>query len=180
MKNPKRLAVYPGSFDPLTLGHVDLIRRSASLFDAVIVAVSNNSAKQHTFSAAERLAMVENAVAGLPNTSADAYAGLLVDYLRKLRARILIRGLRAVSDVDYEFQLASMNRRLLGSVETVFLMPDEKHTYLSSSTVKEIARLGAPVAGFVSPFVARHLRRKFATTSHSSQSKEGTVPQSGT
>ncbi len=156
-----RLAVYPGSFDPLTKGHLDIIQRACRLFEFVIVAISNNSAKKHTFSVVERIDMVEDAIKGLPNADADTYGGLLVNYLRAKKARVLIRGLRAVSDMEYEFQLASMNRRLHGDVETVFLMPDEQYTYLSSSIIKEVARLGAPVEAFVPPSVARRLKKKF-------------------
>lgn len=156
-----QLAVYPGSFDPLTRGHLDIIERACRLFDSVIVAVSNNPAKKHTFSVDERIQMVEAATRGLPQADVDTYSGLLVDYLKAKKARILIRGLRAVSDMDYEFQLASMNRHLYGDAETVFLMPDERYTYLSSSIVKEIARLGAPTESFVAPQVSRLLRKKF-------------------
>jgi pantetheine-phosphate adenylyltransferase len=156
------LAIYPGSFDPLTRGHLDIIQRTSRIFDAVIVAVIHNPAKRHTFSVAERLRMAEDAIRHIPNTRADTYSGLLVDFLKARKARVLIRGLRVVSDMDYEFQLAEMNRRLWSTVETVFLMPDDKYTYLSSSMVKELAQLGAPVDEFVTPFVARQLARKFA------------------
>lgn len=156
-----RLAVYPGSFDPLTKGHLDIIQRACRIFDAVIVAVSNNPSKKHTFSVDERIAMVKGSLKGLTNAKVDTYSGLLVDYLKVKKAGILIRGLRVVSDMDYEFQLASMNRRLYSAVETVFLMPDERYTYLSSSVVKEVAGLGASVDDFVSPAVSRLLRQKF-------------------
>lgn len=156
-----RLAVYPGSFDPLTRGHLDIIQRASRLFDHVIVAVLNNAAKKSTFSVAERIAMIESAVREIPNADVDTFSGLLVDYLRLKKARVLIRGLRVVSDMDYEFQLASFNRRLFKEVETVFLMPDDQYTYLAASMVKEVARLGAPVDHFVTPSVARALRRKF-------------------
>ncbi len=156
-----RLAVYPGSFDPLTRGHLDIIQRACRLFDHVTVAVTNNAAKKHTFSVAERIAMVEASIGELPNTDVDTISGLLVDYLRQKKARVLIRGLRVVSDMDYEFQLASFNRRLYKEVETVFLMPDDQLTYLAASMVKEVARLGAPVDSFVTPPVARALKLKF-------------------
>ena len=156
-----QLAIYPGSFDPLTKGHLDIIQRASRLFDQVIVAVSNNPSKKNTFSVHERIQMVEEALRGLPNASVDTYAGLLVDYLKSKKARILIRGLRVVSDMDYEFQLASFNRRLYKEVETVFLMPDDQLTYLASSMVKEVARLGASVDAFVTPYVARQLRVRF-------------------
>ena len=156
-----RLAVYPGSFDPLTKGHLDIIQRAARLFDAVIVAVSNNPSKKHTFSVSERIDMVEASIRDLPNVDVDTFSGLLVDYLRAKKSHILIRGVRVVSDMDYEFQLASFNRRLYKDVETVFLMPDEQYTYLAASMVKEVARLGAPVDAFVGPIVARRLKLLF-------------------
>ncbi len=156
-----RIAVYPGSFDPLTRGHLDIVQRAARIFDHVIVAVSNNASKRHSFSVSERIEMVEDAIRGLPNADADTFTGLLVDYLKRKKARVLIRGLRVVSDMDYEFQLASFNRRLNKDVETVFLMPDDQHTYLASSMVREVARLGADTDAFVTPFVSRRLKLKF-------------------
>ena len=155
------LAVYPGSFDPLTKGHLDIIERACRLFDRVLVAVSDNPAKRHTFSARERVEMVDSAIARLRNAETDTFHGLLVDYLKKKKAKILIRGLRVVSDMDYEFQLASFNRRLYKEVETVFLMPDEQYTYFASSMVKEVSRMGASAEPFVTPYVARSLRKKF-------------------
>lgn len=157
-----RPAVYPGSFDPLTLGHLDIIERASRLFGHVIIAVLDNPSKKHTFRVAERLAMVRRAIRGLPNARADSFSGLLVDYLKDKRAKVLIRGLRVVSDMDYEFQLASFNRRLYKEVETVFLMPDDQYTYLASSMVKEVARLGAPVEAFVPPHVSERLRHRFS------------------
>lgn len=156
-----RIAVYPGSFDPLTRGHLDIIQRTSKLFDQVVVAVSNNATKKHLFSVSERLEIIEEAVRAMPNVDVDTIPGLLVDYLKSKKARILIRGLRVVSDMDYEFQLASFNRRLYKEVETVFLMPDDQYTYLASSMVREIARLGAGAEQFVTPFVARKLQLKF-------------------
>jgi len=156
-----QLAVYPGSFDPLTKGHLDIIQRTCRIFDRVIVAVSNNPGKKHTFSVAERIRMVKTSLRGLPNAEVDAFSGLLVDYLKAQKARILIRGLRVISDMDYEFQLASFNRRMYQEVETVFLMPDEQYTYFASSLVKEVCQRGAAVDAFVTPPVARMLRRKF-------------------
>ena len=156
-----RIAIYPGSFDPLTRGHLDIVRRAAKVFDRVIVAVSNNAEKKHLFSVSERLEIIEETIRGLVNVEADTFTGLLVDYLKRKKARVLIRGLRVVSDMDYEFQLASFNRRLYEEVETVFLMPDDRHTYLASSMVREIARLGAGTGAFVTPSVARRLKLKF-------------------
>lgn len=155
------IAVYPGSFDPVTLGHLDLIERAARMFDGVIVAVSNNPAKKHTFSVDERIEMLESAMRGIPQAEVDTFSGLLVDYLKAKKASIIIRGLRVVSDLDYEFQMASMNRHLHPKAETVFLMPEERYTYLSSSMVKEVGRMGAPLDAFVPPFVARKLQLKF-------------------
>jgi pantetheine-phosphate adenylyltransferase len=156
-----RIAVYPGSFDPPTLGHVDIIQRASRIFDHVTIAVSNNASKRHAFSVSERIEMVEEATRGIPNTDVDTFTGLLVEYLRRKKSRVLIRGLRVVSDMDYEFQLASFNRRLNKEVETVFLMPDDQLTYIASSMVREVARLGAGVDQFVTPFVARKLKLKF-------------------
>ncbi len=156
-----RIAVYPGSFDPLTRGHLDIIQRASKLFDHVIVAVSNNASKKHAFSVAERLDMLEESIRPMPNVDVDTISGLLVDYLKRKKVRVLIRGLRVVSDMDYEFQLASFNRRLYRDVETVFLMPDDQYTYLASSMVREIARLGAGAEAFVTPYVARKLKLKF-------------------
>ncbi|MEK7384708.1 MAG: pantetheine-phosphate adenylyltransferase, partial [Elusimicrobiota bacterium] len=150
-----------GSFDPLTRGHLDIIQRASQLFDQVIVAVSNNATKKHLFSVSERLDIVEEAIRPFPNVDVDTITGLLVGYLRAKKAKILIRGLRVVSDMDYEFQLASFNRRLYKDVETVFLMPDDQYTYLASSMVREVARLGADTEQFVTPFVARKLKLKF-------------------
>ncbi len=158
-----RIAVYPGSFDPLTKGHLDIIQRASKIFDQVIVAVSNNASKKNVFSVSERIEMVEESIRSLPNVDCDTISGLLVDYMRKKKAKVLIRGLRVVSDMDYEFQLASFNRRLNKDVETVFLMPDDQYTYLASSMVREIARLGAGTDQFVPPFVARRLKLKFGS-----------------
>ena len=156
-----RIAIYPGSFDPLTRGHLDIIQRASKLFDHVIVAVSNNASKKHVFPVSDRIEMVEESIRNLPNVDCDTFTGLLVDYVRQKKAKVLIRGLRVVSDMDYEFQLASFNRRLNKDVETVFLMPDDQYTYLASSMVREIARLGAGTDQFVPSFVARKLKLKF-------------------
>lgn len=163
-----RVAVYPGSFDPVTRGHLDIIERACRLFDRVIVAVSTNPAKRHVFSVDERLRMLEGSLGRRSNVETDTFSGLLVDYLKARKVRTVIRGLRVLSDLDYEFQMAAMNRRLLPDVETVFLMPDEAYTYVSSSFIKDVARLasGARWAGerleaFVTPAVTARLRRKF-------------------
>lgn len=156
-----RIAVYPGSFDPVTRGHLDLVERACGLFDRVIVAVSNNLVKKHVFSLEERMRMIEDSLRHFPQVEVDTFSGLLVDYLKARKAHIILRGLRAVSDMDYEFQMASMNRRLYPEAETVFLMPDEQYTYLSSSAVREVAMMGGALDAFVPPPVLKRLRRKF-------------------
>jgi len=155
-----KVAVYPGSFDPVTNGHLDIVARACKIFDRVIVAVLENPAKRYTFSKQERLGLLREALKGKKGVEVDSFSGLLVDYLRRKGVRMVIRGLRAVSDLDYEFQLASVNRRLLGDIETVFLMPAERHTYLSASIVREIALMGADVSSLVPPAVARALRAR--------------------
>jgi pantetheine-phosphate adenylyltransferase len=157
-----RTALYPGSFDPLTNGHIDIIERAAKLFDHVIVAVARNDGKQPLFSLKQRLQLVQRALKGLPNAEADSFDGLLVDYAEKRSVQAIIRGLRAVSDFEFEFQLALMNRKLNGRVETIFMMPRETYTFLSSRIVKEIARLGGNVESFVPDHVRLALARKFA------------------
>lgn len=151
-------AMYPGAFDPITLGHEDLVRRAATLFDKVVVAIAANPGdKAPMFSVAERVAMAEAALCEIDNVEVTGYAGLTVDYARKHGLRVIIRGLRAVSDFEYEFQLANMNRHLTDEVETAFLTPTEKYTFISSSLVREVARLGGDVSEFVSPKVKRAL-----------------------
>lgn len=153
-------AVYPGSFDPVTNGHFDLIQRSAALFDDVVVAVLNNVGKQALFSVAERVEMLEAVCRGVPNASVTTFDGLLVDFVERQGAVVIVRGIRAVSDYEYELQMALMNRRLSSRVETVFLMPAEAYSYLSSRLVKEISLLGGSVAGLVPPLVEERLRRR--------------------
>ncbi|MDR3460499.1 MAG: pantetheine-phosphate adenylyltransferase [Verrucomicrobiae bacterium] len=155
-----RIAIYPGSFDPLTNGHLDVVQRAAKLFDRVVVAVAKNEGKHPLFTAAERMRMVTEAVAGLPNVEADAFDGLLVEYVAAKKARAVVRGLRAVSDFEFEFQLALMNRKLDENIETIFMMPKDTYTFLSSRIVKEIARLGGDVSQFVPPNVQRALKKK--------------------
>ena len=159
-----RTAIYPGSFDPFTNGHLDLVHRAAKLFDQVVVAVAKNEGKTPLFSHAERLEQVRLAIKGLPNVVADAFDGLLVDYVDKRGGQAIIRGLRAVSDFEFEFQLALMNRKLNERVETIFMMPKETYTFLSSRIVKEIARLGGDVSSFVPGHVVNALRRRFGGT----------------
>jgi len=154
--NHKRVAVYPGVFDPVTLGHLDIIRRGAALFDRLIVAVANNPAKQSLFAAEERVAMVRQAVKDIPGVVVDAYEGLTVEYVRGHGASVILRGLRQHSDFEYEYQLALANRTISG-VETLFVMADEKVSYISSNLVREVARLGGDVSRFVPPEVAKAL-----------------------
>jgi pantetheine-phosphate adenylyltransferase len=156
----KRTAIYPGSFDPLTNGHLDVIQRAARLFDRVIVAVAKNDSKHPLFTLAERTALVKKAVAGLPNVDTDSFDGLLVEYVAAKKARAIVRGLRAVSDFEFEFQLALMNRKLDEQIETIFMMPKDTYTFLSSRIVKEIARLGGNVSPFVPPNVQAALKKK--------------------
>jgi pantetheine-phosphate adenylyltransferase len=156
-----RTAIYPGSFDPLTNGHLDIIQRAAKLFDRVIVAVAQNEGKKPLFSLKDRLSLVQQSLGEFPNVKADSFDTLLVDYAAKQNGQAIIRGLRAVSDFEFEFQLALMNRKLNGSVETIFMMPRETYTFLSSRIVKEIARLGGNVECFVPPHVQTALKRKF-------------------
>ena len=158
-----RTAIYPGCFDPLTKGHLDLVQRAAKLFDHVIVAVAKNESKMPLFALAEREALVKKAVAHLPNVETDSFDGLLVEYVAARKARAIVRGLRAVSDFEFEFQLALMNRKLDENIETIFMMPKDTYTFLSSRIVKEIARLGGNVSEFVPEHVQTALRKKLKT-----------------
>jgi pantetheine-phosphate adenylyltransferase len=157
-----RIAIYPGSFDPPTRGHEDLIRRSLLLADRLVVAVAVNVAKQPLFPTEERLAMLRGAIGPDPRIEFVAFEGLLADFARKVGASVVVRGLRAVSDFEYEFQMALMNRQLHPSLETVFLVPALDLTYLSSSLVREVARFGGDVSALVHPAVAQALRARFA------------------
>ena len=156
-----RIAIYPGSFDPPTRGHEDLIRRSLSLADQVIVAVAVNSAKQPLFTVPERLEMLRETMDGDPRIRFEAFDGLLAEYAKRVGATVIVRGLRAVSDFEYEFQMALMNRQLHPSLETVFLVPAVDMTYLSSSLVREVARFGGDVGALVHPAVAVALKKCF-------------------
>ena len=157
-----RTAIYPGSFDPFTNGHLDVVQRAAKLFDNVVIAVARNQDKKPLFSLPERLELVKKSIGHLPNVTADTFDGLLVDYVVRQQARAIVRGLRAVSDFEFEFQLALMNRKLNENVETIFMMPKDTYTFLSSRIVKEIARLGGDVAVFVPDHVQTALNEKFA------------------
>jgi len=161
-----RRAIYPGSFDPVTNGHLDIIERARKLFDEVIVAVAHNDEKQPLLPLKERLDLLRETAGKIDNVRIAQFKGLLVEFARAEKAGAVIRGLRAVSDFEFEFQMALMNRKLDAGVETIFLMPKEEYTYLSSRIVKEIARLGGDVSGFVPPAVAATLSKKFAP-SHS-------------
>lgn len=160
MARRARTAVYPGSFDPITYGHVDLIRRGLRIADSLVVGVLGNPVKSPLFSTEERLRQVQIVLRGIRGVRVVAFDGLLVDFLRRERADLILRGLRAVSDFEFEFQMALMNRRLNRTAETVFLMPAETYTYLSSSVVKEIARFGGSVRGLVPPHVECALRER--------------------
>ena len=159
-----RLAVFPGSFDPLTNGHVDIILRSARLFERIVVAVLVNQDKQALFAPDERVAMIRDVFREYPNVEAESFNGLLVEYGRRRRASAIIRGIRAVSDYEYEFQMALMNRHLEPMLETVFMMPAEQYTYLSSRLTKEVFSLGGNVSGLVPPAVEARLKQKQKAT----------------
>jgi pantetheine-phosphate adenylyltransferase len=161
-----RRAIYPGSFDPVTNGHLDVIERARKLFDEVIVGVAHNDQKNPLFSLDERLGFLKGALKGIKNVEIAPLHGLLVDFAMTRKANAVIRGLRAISDFEFEFQMALMNRKLEARVETIFLMPKEEYTYLSSRIVKEIARLGGDVSDFVPARVANALAKKLGMTKH--------------
>ena len=156
-----RRAIYPGSFDPITNGHLDVIERARKLFDEVIVAVAHNDEKQALFSLEERLELLKTSIGNIDNVRIAQFDGLLVEFAAAQSASAVVRGLRAVSDFEFEFQMALMNRKLNSDVETIFLMPKEEYTYLSSRIIKEIARLGGDVSSFVPDVVAKALGNKF-------------------
>src|SRR5205085_7271668 len=153
-------AVYPGSFDPLTRGHEDLVRRASTLFDAVILAIADSKAKKPYFSLEERIAMAREVLADVKSLQVTGFSGLLTEFVRTQGARVVLRGLRAVSDFEYEFQPAGMNRNLYPVMETIFLTPSEQHMFISATLVREIATLGGDVSQFVHPLVARRLKKK--------------------
>ena len=156
-----RSVVYPGTFDPITNGHSDLVARAARLCDRVVLAVAKDTGKATTFAADERVALARQVCAELGNVEVIAFSGLLVDFARNLDVHVIVRGLRAVSDFEYEFQLAGMNRRMAPDIETLFLTPAEQYAYISSSLVTQIARLGGDVSAFVAPVVHAALRNRF-------------------
>jgi len=154
------VAIYPGSFDPVTNGHLDLIERGSKIFERLIVAVLQNLDKEPLFSVQERVEMLQEVVRPFPSVEVDIFHGLLVDYARKRGAGVILRGIRAISDYEYELQMALMNRKLESHIETVFMMPAETYSYLSSRLVREIARLGGSIQGLVPPLVEQRLRAK--------------------
>lgn len=156
-RSDARVAVFPGSFDPLTNGHVDIIRRGAKLFDRIIVAVLTNAAKTPLFTVDERLEIIRENFRDLPEVEADTFDGLVVDYARAQGATVLVRGLRGIADFEYELQMAMMNRHLAPALETVFMMPAEQYTYVSSRLIKEVRSLGGSISGLVPPGVERRL-----------------------
>ena len=157
---PPVLAIYPGSFDPVTNGHLDLIERGAKIYGRLIVAVLRNSEKEPLFSLSERLEMLRESTRAFANVEVDSFDGLLVNYARGLGAQVLLRGIRAVSDYEYELQMAMMNRRLEPKLETVFMLPAEAYSYLSSRLVREVAKFGGSLSGLVPPEVEQRLRNK--------------------
>ena len=156
-----RMAVYPGTFDPITNGHVDLVQRASPLFERLVVGVAESPAKRPALPLALRVELARNALAGFPNVEVRGFDGLLANFVRELGAGVLLRGLRAVSDFEYEFQLASMNRHLIPQAETLFLTPAEEYGFISSSLVREISRLGGDVSAFVPPAVAQALQAEW-------------------
>ena len=158
-------AVYPGTFDPITLGHHDIVRRAASMFDEVILAVADSRAKKPFFTLDERVDMAKNAVSEFKNVTVTGFSGLLMQFAQKHNAKVVMRGLRAVSDFDYEFQLAGMNRKLFPDVESLFLTPAEEFLFISATLVREISLLGGDVSRFVSPYVEKCLKQKIKSLS---------------
>ena len=159
------VAVYPGTFDPLTRGHEDLVRRASGLFDTLVVGVADSKNKHPFFTVEERLEIANEVLGHYPNVKVESFSGLLKDFVRQHDARVIVRGLRAVSDFEYEFQMAGMNRYLLPDVETLFLTPSDQYQFISGTIVREIAQLGGDVSKFVFPSVDRWLRKKIAATS---------------
>jgi pantetheine-phosphate adenylyltransferase len=159
-KGIRKTAIYPGTFDPITFGHIDVIERASQLFDSVIVSVAGSSSKKTLFTVEERIEMIKNSVKKFKNVSVSSFKGLLVENAKRQNAGVIIRGLRAVSDFEYEFQMALTNRKIAENVTTVFLMPNERYTYLNSTLVREIAAFGGDVSPFVPEFVKKKLKLK--------------------
>lgn len=158
----RNIALYPGTFDPVTFGHIDVIARASELFDKLIIAVSESSSKKTLFSVQERISMILKSVNNLKNIEVTSFSGLMVKYARSRNANVVIRGLRAISDFEYEFQMALTNRKIAEKITTLFLMPNEKYTYLNSTLVKEIAKYNGDVKSFVPRAVIRMLKEKFS------------------
>ena len=156
----KRIAVYPGSFDPVTFGHLDIIDRASKIFDRLIVSVFVNSEKIPMFTVEERVEMLKEALKGRPNVSVDRFEGLLVDYVQRKDTKVVVRGLRAISDLEHEFQIAGINRTLYREIETVFFMPRQRYSYLSSSVVRDIAHFKGDVSKLVPPYVVKAIAKK--------------------
>jgi len=156
------IGIYPGSFDPITYGHLDIITRSAKLFDKLIVAVLSNPQKKPLFTVDERVEMIKQSVQDIANIEIDSFSGLLVDFARLKQAKVIVKGLRAVSDFEYELQMALMNNKLDDEIETIFIMTSTKYSYLSSSIVKEVSSFGGCVKGLVPPIVEKRLKQKFS------------------
>ena len=156
-----RRILYPGTFDPVTYGHIDLVKRAIELFDAVVITVAKNPGKQPLFSVDERVNMIRESLNGFENVSVDSFDGLVVEHAKMVGASGILRGLRAVSDFEYEFQMALMNRKLASDIATVFLMPHEKYTYLNSTIIRNLAQLKSDVSDFVPPVVVNALKKKF-------------------
>ena len=157
-----KTAIYPGSFDPVTLGHYDIIERSSKIFDKLIVGVLNNSAKSPLFSVEERVNMLKDVTSHFPNVEVQSFAGLLIDFVRSNDANVIVRGLRAITDFEYELQLAQMNRDIAPEIDTLFLTTNLKYAYLSSSMAKEVAMYGGDISSFLSPEIAEKVREKYA------------------
>jgi pantetheine-phosphate adenylyltransferase len=156
-----KVSIYPGSFDPITYGHIDIVERALEIFDKVIIAIADNEEKRPLFSVEERLQMVKSFFQDTPNVIADSFKGLLVDYVAKTNAKVILRGLRATSDFEYEFHMASMNRSLNTHLDTLFMMTSKDYFFVSSRTIKEVAKLGGGVEGLVPDLVVRRLKEKF-------------------
>ena len=169
MPKKTKIAIYPGTFDPVTNGHVDLIKRAARIFEKVIVAVASEPSKPVLFSLEERVGMVREAIRGVHNVRVEKFNGLVVDYVRKVGANVVVRGLRMLSDFEYEFQMALTNRKLAGEIETIFMMPHESYSYISSKLIKEAAALGANLKDFVPHNVRMKLKEKLIENRDTSQ-----------
>lgn len=157
-----RIAIYPGTFDPVTYGHIDIIERASRIFDKIIVAIAHNESKKPLFSVEERVRMLKSAVKGMDNVVVDDFNGLVVEYAKRAGARVMIRGIRMISDFEYEFQMALTNRKFDAEIEAIFMMPHEKYSYISSKLIKEAASLGADVSKFIPEEVNKALRAKFS------------------